>query len=420
MVLQIRDLVGEARYRFRPVVHLRTGRAMALEVRACPAGGELDHLRSVTGIAERLVHMDVTFAAQAARRAADYESVLPLHLFLWAATACAPRDPLGPLLDAVADIGRTPGQVVVRLVVPDGEPAPADLGTGLARLRAAGFGVGLDAAGTYPMETLIEARPEVLLLAAKHTAGLPATPDARAALAGCAELAGRTGSTLIADGCDTAEQAEALRSRGAYLVQGELLGPAHRRPLTQPIPAVILDRLTTPEGTGPGAPSTRPAPAAAAAAEATGRIMAVELAHPAATMLSDTTAEAACALFADRPELTGAVVVDGKHRPLACLNRDRFMLAITGPFGYALHARRPAVELGEPPRTLGPKASLAEAIELVAETPVQRMSDDIVLLDYIGRCQGVLRIGDLVRDLAHRQATFPAAPGVLGREHSSR
>jgi hypothetical protein len=138
-----------------------------------------------------------------------------------------------------------------------------------------------------------------------------------------------------------------------------------------------------------------------------------DLTHPAATMPCDTTGETARAVFADRPELTGLVLVDEYQRPMLSLNRDRFMVAITGPFGHSLHARRSASGLGDPPRTLGLGASLTDAIEMVADTPSQRMYDDIVVVDHHGRCQGVLRIGDLVRDLAQRQS----APAV-GSERS--
>ncbi|HEY2725364.1 MAG TPA: CBS domain-containing protein, partial [Pseudonocardiaceae bacterium] len=135
-----------------------------------------------------------------------------------------------------------------------------------------------------------------------------------------------------------------------------------------------------------------------------------DLAHPAAMIPHDTTGEAARELFADRPELTGLVLVDDHQRPVLSLNRDRFMLAITGPFGHSLYARRRAADLGDLPRTLGMGASLAEAIDMVADTNAQRMYDDIVVVDGPGRCHGVLRIGDLVRDMAQRQSAPPRRP----------
>lgn len=410
VVLQIRDVVEDIRHRFRSVVHLRTGRVMALEVRACPAAGELDHLRPVTGIAERLVRLDVRFAAEAARRGAEYERLLPLHLTLWADTVCAEYNPLVPLLDTLSDIGRDPGQVVIRLVVPPGEATPANLPVGLARLRAAGFGLGLDAVGTFPMATLIDVAPEVLLLGTRHTTGLPATPPALAALAGSAALATQTGATLVADGCDTTEQAIALRAHGVSLVQGDLLGPTRRRPHTQPVPAALLDQLIPPTAVPPGTRNGHHAQPVRTAPAPTRPAVVADLAHPAAMIPHDTTGEAARELFADRPELTGLVLVDDHQRPVLSLNRDRFMLAITGPFGHSLYARRRAADLGDLPRTLGMGASLAEAIDMVADTNAQRMYDDIVVVDGPGRCHGVLRIGDLVRDMAQRQSAPPRRP----------
>lgn len=410
MVLQIRDAVGEVRHVFRPVVHLRTGGVVAVEARARPAAGELDQLRPVTGLAERLIRLDVLFAAAALRHASEHQRTLPLHLRLWAGTVCADQDALAPLRAALGESGRDSSEVVVRLVVPPGEAAPTRLGIGLARLRAAGLGVGLDAADTYPQATLIDAHPEVLILAARHTRGLPA---AAAALAGSAALAAETGAVLIADGVDQGDQAAAVLAHGVHLAQGNLVGAWHRRPTTQSIPAALLDELTSPESISP---SGERQPAHAGADDAGPLpVTLAELTHPPVTVPQDATGEAVRAAFADRPELTGLVLVDSDHHPLLTLNRDRFMLAVTGPFGHSLYANRPAAQLGDPPRTLSRDATLSQAMELVADSPAHRMYDDIVVIDTHHRCHGVLRVGDMVRDLARRHSTQPGPAGQHAR-----
>lgn len=70
--------------------------------------------------------------------------------------------------------------------------------------------------------------------------------------------------------------------------------------------------------------------------------------------------------------------------------------------------------LADRPRTLGLDASLTEAIDMVADTLARRMNDDIVV-DEQRRCQGVLRVGDLVRDLAQRQSKQPNRPPAPAR-----
>lgn len=240
------------------------------------------------------------------------------------------------------------------------------------------------------------------------------TTAARAALACAVALAGHTGTALVADGCDTAEQVTAMRSRGVCLVQGDLLGPWQRRPQTQPVPRVVLDRLTAsgPESLSARHPRVQFGPAAIGDGGAP--VLARNLAHPPATMPSDSTGESVRAVFADHPGLTGVVLVDWQQRPITYLHRDRFVCAITGPFGYALHARRSAFALGESARALGPTATVADAVDLIAGTPPQRMFDDILVLDHIGRCAGVLRVDDLVRDLVQRHAT-PSPAVAEGR-----
>lgn len=77
-------------------------------------------------------------------------------------------------------------------------------------------------------------------------------------------MAAQSGATLIADGCDTAEQAATLRDHGVYQVQGHLLGRAHRCP----VPAAVLERRTTPATesaiteTAPGSGTVSPGVAA--------------------------------------------------------------------------------------------------------------------------------------------------------------
>lgn len=393
---EVRDVLAEAVYRFRPVVHLRTGGVTAIQVLA-GAATDGEHPRPQTAIPERAVRMDVGFAAEALRRAHRHGVLQPLHLTLWAETLCVEQDPLAPLLDTIAELGREPRQVVIRPLVLPGRPAPADLDAGLRRLRVAGLRLGLDAAGTHPLMAVIDARPEVLHLAAQHAGGLPDSSRARSALAGASTLAAQSGATLVADGCERPEQAAALRAQGVYQVQGRLLGPTRDVPRTQPIPAAVLERRIA----GPLPEQTRRATGGTAGVVA-------DLAHPASTLPLDATGETARAVFAQQSGLTGLVLVDEGRHPLLALNRDRFMLAITGPFGHALHARRPAAGLAERPRTLHLQASLTEAVDLVADSPAAHIHDDIVLTDHDGRCQGVLRVQDLVRDLAQRQDRPPA------------
>lgn len=397
-MLQIRDVVNDLRYLYRPVVHLRTGGVMAMEVLARSAPGELGELRPVTGLAERLAKLDVAIAAEAARRAGEHVRLLPLHVGLWADTVCAERNPLPSLLAALAECGRDPGGVVIRLGAPQADIPARRLTAGLQRLRRAGFGLGMDT-GSYPLATLSTARPEVLLLTADQTAGLPDAPDAVAALAASATLATRTGALLIADGIDRREQIAAVRSCGVHLMQGDMLGPPQRRPRTQAIPAAVLDHLG---GTEP-APrkAQRPQPVAPVETDPLPRTVA-DLAHPAAILPEHATGEAARTVFADRPELTGLVLVDADGRPRHSLDRNRFMLAVTGPFGHSLYARRGAAQLAEPPRTAAALTSLTEAMQLVTSSPPDRMYDDIVLVDADGRCRGVLRVSDMIRNLVQR------------------
>src|SRR5690606_38813584 len=66
---------------------------------------------------------------------------------------------------------------------------------------------------------------------------------------------------------------------------------------------------------------------------------------PATTLPHDVTAEKVREVLADHPEVNGVVLVDSRNRPQWTIDRNRFLLAVTGPYGHALHAHRPASRL---------------------------------------------------------------------------
>jgi len=91
--------------------------------------------------------------------------------------------------------------------------------------------------------------------------------------------------------------------------------------------------------------------------------------------------------------------------PPAQLDRNRFLLAVSGAYGHALYARREAARLGDEPRVLNSSSSALAALELVRSSLAHRRYDDIVVLDSDGRCAGAVCVGDIVHGVA--QLTLP-------------
>ena len=99
------------------------------------------------------------------------------------------------------------------------------------------------------------------------------------------------------------------------------------------------------------------------------------------------------------PSITSVVLVDEYQRPQATVDRGRFLLAIASRFGHALHAKKPARRLADPPRVV-PKTTPAIAAMQVAGRDDGRVHDDLVVVDEVGRCMGVVRVSDLIRHVA--------------------
>lgn len=88
---------------------------------------------------------------------------------------------------------------------------------------------------------------------------------------------------------------------------------------------------------------------------------------------------------------------------------------MSGPYGHALYADRPAAKLGDPPRTVGADATAWEVLDVVADGERDRTSDDVAVVDHYGRCVGVVRLADLVRALSESRVEEAAGLNPLTR-----
>jgi GGDEF domain-containing protein len=101
--------------------------------------------------------------------------------------------------------------------------------------------------------------------------------------------------------------------------------------------------------------------------------------------------------------------------PVRSVHRSRFLLSMSGRYGHALYADRPAAKLGDPPRTVGIDGTAWEVLDVVADGDRDRTSDDVAVVDRQGRCVGVVRLADLVRALAESRVEEAAALNPLTR-----
>ncbi|MEU6552781.1 GGDEF domain-containing protein [Streptomyces sp. NPDC046915] len=370
------------RFAFQPVVNLRTGGVAALEILARPETGD------VLAEARRDPELDSRLAVLALRAAVRTETMLPLHVNVFAGTL-ADLGGLTPLRDAVRQAGRMPWEVTLDVVPPFTHVPQRALLEAVAALRGQGFRISADGIGDgdVPLRLLTDLAPDLV----KLDASLLARPAAvRAMRTLCEQL----GALLSVEGVETELQYAAALSAGAQLAQGALFAPPARIPLADVyVPPRFPARRTVPRS----GPSVR------------------EFVRPAALLPVTASAGQVRALLTCSPDVSGVLLVDQGGIPVRSVHRSRFLLTLSGRYGHALYADRPAVKLGDPPRMVGVDATAWEVLDVVAVGGRDRTSDDVAVVDRYGRCVGVVRLADLVRALAETRVEEAAGLNPLTR-----
>ncbi|MBP2703592.1 EAL domain-containing protein [Microbispora sp. RL4-1S] len=312
------------------------------------------------------------------------EALLPLILPIPAAAVVRGSAGLAPLHEALRVCNRRPREMIL---VIEGDVSPADrrpLLAGVDGLRAAGYLIAFGGLGTahLPLDMLADASPYVIVLSGDLLARVPRDPRRGAVVESLVRLARGIGAHVLAPGLHDEAQLGAVRSWGIRLAQGPLLAPLDWRPsqghgrvhVPLPVPE------TTPAGAMLGP-----------------RVQ--EFLLPAVTLPADSPAEDVVAALSAEPSITSVILVDEYQRPQGSVDRSRFLLFMAGAYGHALHARKPARRLADQPKVV-PKTTPAIAAMQVAGRDNARVYDDIVVVDEVGRCMGVVRVSDLIRHVA--------------------
>lgn len=381
-------------YAFQPMLSTRTGRLLALEALARPATGTVHDVLRDAARAGRLVAVDAAIAAGAVRAATTAD--LPLHVNVLAMTATRPDDLLVPLLPALRDTGRQPADITIEVTPPFGGLSRDALLAGLKQLRELGFRLAFDGAGDgdLPLSIIADVVPDMVKLDAYLLRGVPDNPAVVAVVEALGHLAGRTGIRLAAVGVESEDQLAMLSRLGVPVAQGNLIASAQRGE-----PVFVAPEITRLDGApaGPGGP------------------LVADLVHPAVTLPESATSEQVRQVFLDSQEITGVVLVNSGDRPRWSIDRSRFLLAVTGPYGHALHASRPAARHADAPRTIRADASSIQLLEAVGETEGARAGDDVVVVDPAGRCVGIVRLTEVMRGVAEAKVEQAAALNPLTR-----
>nr|WP_237519840.1 GGDEF domain-containing protein [Streptomyces sp. HUCO-GS316] len=382
IMLHVHSWTDTLRFAFQPVVNLTTGGIAGLEILARPETGD------ILAEARRDPELDGRLAVLAARAAARKETLLPLHVNVFAGTL-ADLGGLTRLHDAVREAGRMPWEVTIDIGPPYTHVPQQALLEAVEGLRGQGFRVSADGVGDgdVPLRLLTDLAPDLV----KLDATLLTRPAAvRAMRTLCDEL----GALLCVEGVETELQCAEGRSAGAHLAQGVLFGPPARLP--------AADVYVPPRSPGAAVMPT-PGPSIR------------EFVRPAALLPVTASAGQVRALLTGSPEVSGVLLVDRDGVPVRSVHRSRFLLSMSARYGHALYADRPAVKLGDPPRTVGVDATAWEVLDVVAVGGGGRTSDDVAVVDRYGRCVGVVRLADLLRALAESRVEEAAGLNPLTR-----
>lgn len=391
------------RFAFQPLVNLATGGIVALEAVPRPHGGEMRELFRQAVQARKLTELDVELAMAAASEAAAGGTRLPLHINVLAGTIAYDIERF-ELLDAVLDeAGRPPHQVTLEVGPPFYRLDHEALLNGLGVLHERGYRLGLDGLGEgdAPLRLVASGLINLLKLDQTLATRAHAEPATLAFIESMVTFADHSGMQLAVHGVDTEEQLTALRAAGVGLVQGDLIAAPSRRPMSQVAVSSVLSELSQVQAPRIAARSAGP------------RV--TDFLQPAVPLPTTATADEVRVVFADHPDSTSVVLLDRTGRPHRLVDRNRFLLAVTGPYGHALHARREALRLAEEPKLVGTHNTVVEALDLVADSGPDQMYVDLVVVDEAGRCLGVVRAGDLFRGVAEMKVEQAATLNPLTR-----
>ncbi|MFC4909266.1 EAL domain-containing protein [Actinomadura gamaensis] len=380
------DVLIPARELFQPVIDLESGAVVAVEAHA-PEAGTLPPDAVLSPVpTDDAVRADAARAAHAAEAGALLPTRLPLMVTVRAETVARGEPVLTELHRRLTATGRRPGEFIV--TVAGGFPPfqRQAVAAALGALRGAGYLVGLGELGAAhaPLDLLAETVP---YLVAVHPALARRAPsDARrtALVRALVELAHGLGTHLLAPGLSTEDQVLRQRELGVRLALGPAFAPPEWRP-GMPVTVPVTGR------DGGGGPA-RPAPV-----DLGPRVS--EFTLPAVTLADTATADEVLTTLNAETGATSVVLVDARQRPVASVDRTRFLLKLSGAYGHALHAHKPATRLADPPRPV-PRTVPAVAALRAAGQDAERVYDDLVVTDEVGRCLGIVRVADLIRGMA--------------------
>ena len=286
----------------------------------------------------------------------------------------------GLTLGYLRQYGLAPNRVVIELT----EHLPihdyALMRQAVAHYQSMEFQVALDdlGAGHSSLRHWAELRPDFVKLDRHFVSGIDRDPGKREFLRSILDVSRSLGCQLIAEGIETAEEYRSLweLDRSLSLLQGYYFA----RPSIAP-PHAIEHFL-------PGATALRREQARTARA----------LLQPLEPVAPELPVLELAERFRTDPQLRCVAVVENE-RPIGVVRRNEFLTLFTNQFSHALFAKRKVREISDIRMLIAvdemPLAALSQQLTDTQDVP----QEDFVIVDVMGRYQGMGNIVDLLREI---------------------
>lgn len=351
---------------FRPIVDLDSGAVLAAAI---------DDSANVPDNTPDALASHISWLA---RKAAAEETLLPLVLPLEVSAAEDP-EVIRALEHELRRAGRRPRDVTLMLGPDLSSVDRYSLRHLVERVRELGFRCAFGTV-SVPPDLLVETAPFLFAIDAGIVATLPAGERYVSVVEGVTRIGRGSGIFPMACGVSTQAQLTAVRNAGIRLAHGPLFADDGWRPGDRIRPV-------------PGGPPTM------TGQDGKDELRVSAFIAPLVSMTSEVTAEEVLDVFTHDTARNSVVLTDHRERPVAVLDRSRFLLAVTGPYGHALHAKRPARRLADTPRTVRRDFPVWEALR-IAGAEREQVHDDVVVVNEFGQCTGIIHVGDLIRALS--------------------
>jgi EAL domain-containing protein (putative c-di-GMP-specific phosphodiesterase class I)/GGDEF domain-containing protein len=313
--------------------------------------------------------------------------LLFLNLSAFAVVEMVDRLGVAGVVRALDAAGVSPSSLVIEVTEHDHVGDVARLIRAATKVRAHGIRFALDdfGDGRSSLRLWAELRPDYVKIDKYFTSAIDSNPVKVQTLRGLTRFAEIFGTTLIAEGIESAAELRIVRDLGFPLGQGYYLG----RPAPTPAQAILPDALAVISSTEI---SVLPELARAGGGDVTlERLTAwVEPQPP------ELAVDALVKLFAADDTLRAVALVE-EGRPVGLVNRQKLVDSYAKPYFKELYGRRPCLEFADTVPLILDKHSGIGAMTDVLTSPDQRYLSEGFIVTENGRYAGLGSGQQLVR-----------------------